>query len=339
MAQDPRSGRGSRRTQVLALVDRGSCGTGVFPPSFPGVRPPGRAARLHAATARERNPRRSRFGPAHSSFEGACDAPATRRPRSALVVPGLEPVPRRGALRARAGGGTASAAVEPGEECPPGTTRDARRAAAGPGFPPPSIVDYRPRSTLVTEDHLVPKAKFPVVDVHGHPRRRLESAGGLVERVVAELDSMNVGVMSRPTTSRAIGWHERWTRSRPVPTSDRFRVLAGINFPNVGPGWAERAVAQLEADVKAGAVGIGEISKAFGLTTRKADGTRLRVDDPELDPVWAGVRAAQHPRLHPHGRTAGILPAARHAQRALARAGALPRPPELRARAGPRSSS
>jgi predicted TIM-barrel fold metal-dependent hydrolase len=54
----------------------------------------------------------------------------------------------------------------------------------------------------------------------------------------------------------------------------------------VGPGWAERAVAQLEADVKAGAGGVGEISKGLGLSTRKADGTLLAVDDPALDPIW-----------------------------------------------------
>ena len=67
---------------------------------------------------------------------------------------------------------------------------------------------------------------------------------------------------------------------------DRVRVLTGIDFRNVGPGWAEKAVAQLEADVAAGAVGVGEIGKGFGLSTRKADGTRLRIDDPELDPIW-----------------------------------------------------
>ena len=43
---------------------------------------------------------------------------------------------------------------------------------------------------------------------------------------------------------------------------------------------------QLEADIKAGAVGVGEVSKSFGLNTRKRDGSRLKVDDPELDPVW-----------------------------------------------------
>ena len=67
---------------------------------------------------------------------------------------------------------------------------------------------------------------------------------------------------------------------------DRVRILAGINFQNVGPGWAEKAVEQLEADVAAGAVGVGEISKSLGLSIKKPDGSRLKIDDPELDPIW-----------------------------------------------------
>jgi predicted TIM-barrel fold metal-dependent hydrolase len=31
---------------------------------------------------------------------------------------------------------------------------------------------------------------------------------------------------------------------------------------------------------------VGEVSKSFGLTLTKPDGSRLRVDDPDLDPVW-----------------------------------------------------
>jgi predicted TIM-barrel fold metal-dependent hydrolase len=70
------------------------------------------------------------------------------------------------------------------------------------------------------------------------------------------------------------------------PHKDRFRVLAGVDFRNVGPGWGERAAQQLEADLKAGAIGVGEVGKQFGLRITKPDGSRLKVDDPELDPLW-----------------------------------------------------
>ena len=59
--------------------------------------------------------------------------------------------------------------VAPGQECPPGTTEVRPGSCQAPSEPPPSILDYRPRSTLVTAEHKVPKAKFPAVDVHGHP--------------------------------------------------------------------------------------------------------------------------------------------------------------------------
>jgi hypothetical protein len=64
------------------------------------------------------------------------------------------------------GGGTR---VAPGQECPHGTTETRPGSCTAPSEPPPSILDYRPKSTLVTEEHKVPKAKFPAVDVHGHP--------------------------------------------------------------------------------------------------------------------------------------------------------------------------
>jgi predicted TIM-barrel fold metal-dependent hydrolase len=63
-------------------------------------------------------------------------------------------------------------------------------------------------------------------------------------------------------------------------------MFAGLDLRNVGPGSGARIAAQLEADVRAGALGVGEIGKGFGLSLRKADGTRLTLDDPELDPVW-----------------------------------------------------
>ncbi|HMS01840.1 MAG TPA: amidohydrolase family protein [Gemmatimonadaceae bacterium] len=173
-----------------------------------------------------------------------------------------------------------------GEQCPAGMTEIRPRTCQAPQVPPPSIVDYRPRNTLVVPEHTVPRAKFPVIDFHGHPGSNLASRENL-ERMGRELDALNVRLMIAADNVSG----ERLTRTMEVINSspamkDRVRVLAGIDFRNVGPGWAERAVRQLEADAAAGAVGVGEISKALGLSIRKADGTRLRIDDPALDPVW-----------------------------------------------------
>ncbi|MDQ8170673.1 MAG: hypothetical protein P3A29_07775, partial [Gemmatimonadota bacterium] len=69
--------------------------------------------------------------------------------------------------------------IAPGQECPAGMTEVRPGNCQAPTLPPPSILDYRPRSTLVTTEHLVPKAKFPAIDYHGHPTTQLASAEGL----------------------------------------------------------------------------------------------------------------------------------------------------------------
>jgi uncharacterized protein len=182
-------------------------------------------------------------------------------------------------------GGRGGTAVNPGEPCPPGTTMVRPGYCRAPEFPPPSIVDYRPHSTLVTAEHMVPKAKYPVIDFHGHPQGRLASAETIAS-LMADLDALNVRLMV--SADNASGDRLRRTLDviRSTPSTDRVRMLAGIDLRNVGAGWAEQAVVQLEADIKAGAVGVGEISKGFGMSVRKADGTRLAIDDPALDPVW-----------------------------------------------------
>src|SRR5687768_3388020 len=192
-------------------------------------------------------------------------------------------------------GGDRAKPIQPGETCPPGTTEIRPRSCLGPEEPAPSILDYRPRSTLVVPAHVVRKARYPVIDFHGHPQSLLGSTESLA-RLGAELDSLNVRVMiaannlSGEALKRAVA-----TINASQAMKDRVRAFTGISFQNVGPGWAERAVAQLEADVAAGAVGIGEIGKGFGQSIRKADGSRLALDDPALDPIWQAAARLKLP--------------------------------------------
>jgi hypothetical protein len=182
-------------------------------------------------------------------------------------------------------GGRPVTTIQQGEACPAGTTEVRPRSCMAPDLPAPSILDYRPRSTLVTPEHLVRRAKYPAIDFHGHPERLLDSQEGLA-RLGAALDSLNVRMMVAADNLTGERLQRAVSAIRASPMKDRVRVLAGIDFHNVGPGWAEKAIAQLHADLAAGAVGVGEISKSFGLSIRKPDGSRLRIDDPELDPIW-----------------------------------------------------
>ncbi|MDX2056162.1 MAG: amidohydrolase family protein [Gemmatimonadales bacterium] len=185
--------------------------------------------------------------------------------------------------------------IQPGESCPPGMTEVRPRNCQAPTLPPPSILDYRPRSTLVAPAHAVPKAKYPAIDFHGHPTSQLGNAEGL-EELGRALDGINVRliVAANNVSGEALTRQSALVQAS-ATMKDRVRFLTGIDLRNVGPGWAERAVAQLEADVAAGAVGIGEIGKGFGLSTKKADGTRLAIDDPALDPIWQAAARLKLP--------------------------------------------
>jgi hypothetical protein len=91
-------------------------------------------------------------------------------------------------------GGGPETTIKPGEECPAGMTEIRPLRCMAPQIPPPSILDYRPRSTLVTAEHKVARAKFPAIDFHGHPQGLLTSAEGLAT-LKAAMDSLNLGLM------------------------------------------------------------------------------------------------------------------------------------------------
>src|SRR5690349_11683630 len=76
-------------------------------------------------------------------------------------------------------------------ECPAGQTETRPGNCQAPSQTPPSIVDYRPRSTPVTAQHPVPKAKFPAIDIHGHPPSLASNAAS----IVSALDALNVRIM------------------------------------------------------------------------------------------------------------------------------------------------
>jgi uncharacterized protein len=176
--------------------------------------------------------------------------------------------------------------IKDGEACPAGTTEIRPRLCRAPESPAPSILDYRPKSTLVTAEHLVPKAKYPAIDYHGHPGDLIMTAGGL-DQLGTALDGINVRVMVAADNVSGERLQKSIAAIRASPKmKDRVRVLAGIDFRNVGPGWPDKAIKQLHADLDAGAVGVGEILKSFGLSIKKPDGSRLHIDDPALDPLW-----------------------------------------------------
>jgi len=153
-----------------------------------------------------------------------------------------------------------------------------------PQIPPPTILEYKPQSTLVVPEHEVPRAKFPAVDFHGHPPAL--NNPNTIQSVVTAMDELNLQVMVQARGSSGASLTRQIQAVRAAGMQDRFVFFTTVDLRSVGPGSGTRIASQLEEDVTAGAVGIGEINKGFGLSTRKTDGSRLQMDDPELDVVW-----------------------------------------------------
>ena len=143
--------------------------------------------------------------------------------------------------------------------------------------------EYNPKSTLVVPVHEVTKAKYPFVDIHSHQRSMsAQSLKGLV----ADMDAMNEAIMvnlSGGSGSKLAESVDNIAKNYP----NRFVVFANVDFDGAGkPGWTEKTVAQLEADIKKGARGL-KVFKSLGLRNVDSDGKRLAVDDVRLDPIWA----------------------------------------------------
>jgi uncharacterized protein len=154
-----------------------------------------------------------------------------------------------------------------------------------PEFPIPNIREYKPKSTLVVPEHQVPRAKYPVIDIHSHQPAPISPQA--FETVVKSMDPLNLQILVNASGATGDRLVQSVAALKNSPYKNRMVMFTNINFREpVGPGFGQRVAQQIEADVKNGALGIGEIMKDFGLRARKADGSRLKLDDPELDPIW-----------------------------------------------------
>lgn len=182
------------------------------------------------------------------------------------------------------------------------------------GRPTMTVEEYDPRSTLKVPEHPVMRAKFPFVDVHGHQRLEMSPEQG--DRLLAEMDAMNMRVMvnlsGRQGDALAAGVRN-YARHK-----GRIVVFANVDFRGIDdPAWGRTAAAQLERDVRAGAVGL-KIFKNLGMDLRDGSGNRVPVDDPRIDPVWRKAGELNIPVLiHTGEPVAFFEPVDKHNERWL----------------------
>jgi predicted TIM-barrel fold metal-dependent hydrolase len=141
---------------------------------------------------------------------------------------------------------------------------------------------YTPTSTLVVPEHKLNRARFPFIDVHNHQRGMSPSD---LKDLQKDMDNLNMAVMVNLSGDNGRSLQNKIDNIRST-SPKRFIVFANINFNGIGEtGWTEKAVKQLEEDVKYGANGL-KVFKNLGLSVKDNTGKRVTVDDPRLDAIW-----------------------------------------------------
>jgi len=161
---------------------------------------------------------------------------------------------------------------------------------------PLALDQFQPRSSLQLPEHRPRRAKFPVVDVHVHPRLKLRHVPEQLDEFVRVMDQQNIAlcISLDGQLGDSLEEHKRflWTQYR-----DRFVIFANIDWQGDGqrnepatwachrPGFGRRMAEALADAKQRGAVGL-KIFKMLGLGYRNADGSLVAIDDPRWDPIW-----------------------------------------------------
>lgn len=149
------------------------------------------------------------------------------------------------------------------------------------------LKDFDPRVMLHAVTHEVPRAKFPVIDVHNH----VNDPGGIHGEAIPPADV--VKAMDRANVKKVVILTGMWGEKlqgvidkmvKPYP--GRFIVFTQIDWSKIDdPTFSAEMVEQLDDAVRRGARGL-KLLKDLGLGVKDKSGKLIAVDDPRLDPVW-----------------------------------------------------
>jgi predicted TIM-barrel fold metal-dependent hydrolase len=189
-------------------------------------------------------------------------------------------------------GGTAGAAVIAAQPA------HAQKPAETPALPGLLLKDFEPKSMLVVPRQPVPRAKFPVIDVHTHvssalPTRRtagspeMAQAFRQMDAIAGWMEALNIRTLVNLT-----GGYGDLLKANIRDLQERY---TGRFFNCVEPAYErirERGFPQWQADEiargkQAGAVGV-KVLKTLGLYLRENvdTGPLVKIDDPRFDPMW-----------------------------------------------------
>jgi predicted TIM-barrel fold metal-dependent hydrolase len=160
---------------------------------------------------------------------------------------------------------------------------------------PLALEQFRPQSQLRLPNTQPPQAKFPVVDIHVHPRHRFRHVPERLDEFVEVMNQQNIalGISLDGELGDSLEEHKTYLEKH----EKRFLIFANIDWQGSGkpddarswdchrPDFARRTAQSLVDARQRGAVGL-KVFKSLGLQYKNPDGSLIAIDDPRWDPIW-----------------------------------------------------
>jgi len=210
----------------------------------------------------------------------------------------------------------------------PGPAGSQVKSPEGAGKMKLELSEFQPKSMLHVPETKVPRARFPVIDIHTHLSFRAKSVNGVglgekVEflatpgSVLPIMDRKNIQIMVNLTGSSGSGLNEAIARFQ-KPHPDRF-----VTFTE--PLWDQsnrEDYGKVQADAiqtakDAGARGL-KVLKTLGLYLRDriTEGQLIKIDDRRFDTMWEACGSLKMPvAIHVSDPEAFFLPTDRFNER------------------------
>jgi predicted TIM-barrel fold metal-dependent hydrolase len=167
-----------------------------------------------------------------------------------------------------------------------------------PAGEPLQLKDFQPRSMLHVPETKVPRARYPLIDIHTHLSFAAKHANGVsigeelnflatANDVLPLMDRKNIRIMVNLTGGVGKGLEQSIARFQ-TPHPDRFVTFTEPWWERTNqPGYSQFQADEIARAHKAGARGL-KILKILGLYLREnvSTGPLVKVDDPRFDPMW-----------------------------------------------------
>jgi predicted TIM-barrel fold metal-dependent hydrolase len=189
---------------------------------------------------------------------------------------------------------------------------------------PLELKDYQPKSMLHVKETKVPRAKFPVIDIHTHLSWAGKGPKGegiefltTPEDALKVMDRKNLRILTNLTGGQGLGLREAVQKfDKKYP--GRFITFTEPWWSRASePGYPKFQADELQRAHNDGARGL-KVLKTLGLFLREngKTGPLVKVDDKRFDPMWEACAALKMPvAIHISDPEAFFLPTDKYNER------------------------